>query len=185
MRMRDRWLCLTAAGLVLTFSGFAAAQTPETNFSTGPQYLITNGSPLFAQPISTPSLSFSSQINQTTEPAEETASDVQTQHIAAAEEKNLLPLDYYPIYYGIPKETESIEDGSTMSFHFTETRSASPAMPLEIFNTGVGLAVTAEELNSAGVGAGVAQVAAAWKSKKTAPVRTYTNQDIDRLKQGS
>lgn len=37
----------------------AAAFGQDTNFATGPQYLITTGSPMFARPISTPTLSFS------------------------------------------------------------------------------------------------------------------------------
>jgi hypothetical protein len=49
MRLR---LCF----LVVVLAGLSFAQ--ETNFSIGPQYLITNGSPLLLQPIATPSLSF-------------------------------------------------------------------------------------------------------------------------------
>lgn len=49
MRLR---LCF----LVVALAGMSFAQ--ETNFSAGPQYLITNGSPLLFQPIATPSLSF-------------------------------------------------------------------------------------------------------------------------------
>jgi hypothetical protein len=49
MRLR---LCF----LVVVLVGLSFAQ--ETNFSIGPQYLITNGSPLLLQPIATPSLSF-------------------------------------------------------------------------------------------------------------------------------
>jgi hypothetical protein len=49
MRLR---LCF----LVVVLVGLSVAQ--ETNFSIGPQYLITNGSPLLLQPIATPSLSF-------------------------------------------------------------------------------------------------------------------------------
>jgi len=39
----------------LTFVGYALAQ--DTNFPAGPQYLITNGSPITLRPIATPSLS--------------------------------------------------------------------------------------------------------------------------------
>ena len=47
--------------LVVVLAGFSFAQ--DTNFSAGPQYLITNGSPLLLQPISTPSLSFGSGLS--------------------------------------------------------------------------------------------------------------------------
>jgi hypothetical protein len=42
--------------LFVALAGISFAQ--ETNFSVGPQYLITNGSPLLLQPIATPSLTF-------------------------------------------------------------------------------------------------------------------------------
>lgn len=47
--------------LLLALAGTCFAQ--DTSLSTGPQYLITNGSPQFAQPIATPSLTFSSAIH--------------------------------------------------------------------------------------------------------------------------
>jgi hypothetical protein len=47
--------------LVVVLAGMSFAQ--DTNFSAGPQYLITNGSPLLLQPIATPSLSFGSGLS--------------------------------------------------------------------------------------------------------------------------
>jgi hypothetical protein len=47
--------------LVVVLAGMSFAQ--DTNFSAGPQYLITNGSPLLLQSIATPSLSFSSGLS--------------------------------------------------------------------------------------------------------------------------
>lgn len=47
--------------LLLALAGTCFAQ--DTSFSTGPQYLITSGSPQFAKPIATPSLTFSSAIH--------------------------------------------------------------------------------------------------------------------------
>src|SRR5215469_8265430 len=46
--------------LFLSLAGFSFAQ--DTNFAQGPQYLIVNGSPIFAHPIATPTVSFSSAI---------------------------------------------------------------------------------------------------------------------------
>ncbi len=72
MRLRN------ALMVCLTFSGFALAQ--ETNFPVGPQYLITNGSPISLRPIATPSLSlgeakpFEAAIRSTETLAEETPS---------------------------------------------------------------------------------------------------------------
>ena len=44
----------------LSVTGSALAQ--DSNFAQGPQYLVVNGSPIFAHPIATPTLSFSSAI---------------------------------------------------------------------------------------------------------------------------
>jgi hypothetical protein len=54
MRLRLGFLLLALAGTCLA---------QDTNFSTGPQYLITNGSPQLNQSIATPSLTFSSAIH--------------------------------------------------------------------------------------------------------------------------
>ena len=52
---------LRFAFLLVVLTGISFAQ--DTNFSVGPQYLVTNGSPLLLQPISTPSLSFGSGLS--------------------------------------------------------------------------------------------------------------------------
>lgn len=49
--------------LLLALTGVALAQ--DTNFSSGPQYLITNTSPQLLQPISTPTLSLSQATHAT------------------------------------------------------------------------------------------------------------------------
>lgn len=53
---------------LLILTGLSFAQS--TNFSTGPQYLITTSSPLFLRPISTPSLSLGETQAATTALAE-------------------------------------------------------------------------------------------------------------------
>ena len=44
---------------LILLSGIGTALAQDTNFATGPQYLMNYGSPMFAHPISTPSLSLS------------------------------------------------------------------------------------------------------------------------------
>lgn len=56
---------------LLLLSAISFAQ--DTNFSTGPQYLVTSSSPMFLRPISTPSLSLS-QLLPMTNAISETAS---------------------------------------------------------------------------------------------------------------
>ena len=61
--------------VIVAFAGLAPAQ--ETNFAVGPQYLITNGSPITLRPIATPSLSlgearpFEATVGATETPVEE------------------------------------------------------------------------------------------------------------------
>ena len=67
-----------ALALLPLLAGICFAQ--ETNFPVGPQYLITNGTPLTIRPIATPSLSlgeahpFVADLNATEPLAEQTAS---------------------------------------------------------------------------------------------------------------
>jgi len=67
-----------ALALLPVLAGICFAQ--ETNFPVGPQYLITNGTPLTIRPIATPSLSlgevhpFVADVNATGQLAEQTAS---------------------------------------------------------------------------------------------------------------
>ena len=52
-------VCMRLASLAfLSIALAATAAAQETNFSVGPQYLMISGSPSFARPIATPSLSF-------------------------------------------------------------------------------------------------------------------------------
>ncbi|MGA8865698.1 MAG: hypothetical protein WB510_01950, partial [Candidatus Sulfotelmatobacter sp.] len=55
MRVASRLLLLW-----LLAAGVAAGQ--DTNFATGPQYLMNYGSPIFLHPISTPSIAWQSPL---------------------------------------------------------------------------------------------------------------------------
>ena len=86
--------------LVLSSQGIAFSQ--DTNFATGPQYLMNYGSPLLAHSISTPSLSLAGP------PIEVGASDATGVLTAGAGDQNVLPpspdalpkIDLFPIFYG-------------------------------------------------------------------------------------
>jgi len=79
---------------VLVDRAFAlgAAFGQDTNFASGPQYLMTHGSPLFAQPLSTPSLSLAGP------PLEVGADNATARLIAGAENQtvSLPPADALP-----------------------------------------------------------------------------------------
>ena len=58
MRLRSLFLLL----LILTGMSVAQDANQETNFSAGPQYLITSNSPMFLRSIATPTLSLSTPV---------------------------------------------------------------------------------------------------------------------------
>lgn len=76
-------VCSCCVLLLLSALGIALGQ--DTNFSAGPQYLLNYGSPQFARPISTPSMSF------TERPLEVGASNATGVLIAGAENQTVLP----------------------------------------------------------------------------------------------
>src|SRR5580658_1625867 len=98
--MRISFHCVLASTLlVLSSEGIAFSQ--DTNFATGPQYLMNYGSPLLARSISTPSLSL------TGPPIEVGASNATAVLGAGAGAQNVLPpspdalpkIDLFPIFY--------------------------------------------------------------------------------------
>jgi hypothetical protein len=191
----------------ILISALGVAWTQDTNFASGPQYLInqTSGyassySPIsgsrqygsinygladygltfFLRPISTPSLSFSDP------PLEVGASNATGVLIAGAENQVVLPpqavalprIDLFPILYGQPP-VQKIE------INFSETSSASAPIPASIAEDGVVQLTTPQALRQRGYGVTVAEAAAYSKARATHATRVYTNADIDRLHSGS
>jgi hypothetical protein len=170
-------LCLCGSMLVLALQGAAFAQ--DTNFPTGPQYLMNHGSPMFARPISTPSMSLS-------EPPLEIGADTATAVlIAGAENQTVLPpspdalpkVDLFPIYYGVAPV-------NVIEIRFPEA-SSSRELPASILDTGVWQVTTAQALRERGYGVTLAEAAAYDKVHYRRATRVYTNADIDRLRGGS
>jgi len=152
--------------LLFALAGICVAQ--DTNFPTGPQYLMNFGSPLFLQPIATPSLSFSPQPT-TAAPAEAGAN--QTTYTTNPQLRNQEGL--FPIYYGVPNT-------SVVEITLTEP---SPVLPASILNVGVEI-TNAQSLRERGFGVTVAEAAAFWKAHRTRDSHVYTNADIARLHGG-
>lgn len=166
--------------LVLSTLGIALGQ--DTNFPTGPQYLMNsdsmkNGSP-FLRPISTPSMSL------TDPPLEVGASNATGVLIAGAENQTVLPpgpgelpkADLFPIFYG---ETTA----STIEISFLAEPSAN--LPEGFLDTGVWQITTAQALRERGYGISLVEGAAYGKAHTRHANRVYTNADIDRLHNGS
>jgi hypothetical protein len=161
---------------VLALLGAAFAQ--DTNFSTGPQYLMNYGSPMLARPISTPSMSLS-------EPPLEIGADTATAPlIAGAQNQTVLPpspdalpkVDWFSIYYGAAPV-------NVIEIRFPGA-SSRRELPSSILDTGVWQVTTAQALRERGYGVTLAEAAAYDKAHYRRATRVYTNADIDRLRGG-
>ncbi len=157
-------LCLLCA-----LAGIAAAQ--DTNFSVGPQYLMTNGSPLFARPITTPSLSLSAPLPGIPS-LPEIGPPVSDQPFTANPE---LPgqADLFPIYYGTPLP-------SVIEISAEPPR----ALPASMVDVGVEATTDAQSLRELGYGVTLSETASFWKTHMSHATRVYTNRDIARLHGG-
>jgi len=166
-------LCCTL--LVISAVGMALGQ--DTNFATGPQYLMSfgptnQGSPLFAQSISTPSLSL------TGPPLEVGASNATENLVAGADNHTASPQfepppDLFPIYYG----------GAPASVIEISFPSEPPSnqLPPSILDTGVWQTTTAQALRERGYGVTLGEAAAHSKAHMGHATHIYTDADIARL----
>jgi hypothetical protein len=167
--------------LVIFALGMAFGQ--DTNFATGPQYLATSGSSLFARPIATPTLSL------TAPPLEVGAGDATGVLTPGAEDQTVLPpqavsepvIDLLPTYYG--ERPVSVVDinspGESNQPSFAAT------LPSNFLDTGVELVTTTRALRDRGYGVPLAEAAAHMKARSHSATHVYTNADIDRLQGGS
>jgi hypothetical protein len=164
-------ICFWFTLIVLSASGAAFGQ--DTNFATGPQYLMNYGSPLFLQPISTPSLSLAGP------PLQLGARNATASLIAGADNQTTpappsdsLPyVDFFSIYYG---------DAPVIEISFREA-SSRRELPPSILDTGVWQLTTAEALRERGYGVTLPEAAAYGRAHTRHAPRVYTNADIDRL----
>lgn len=149
--------------LFFAFAGVCLAQ--DTNFPVGPQYLMNFGSPLFLQPIATPSLSFGSL--PAGPPPVEAGANEQPYTTSPLLQSQV---DLFPIYYGWP------------DISVVEITSAEPAasLPASILNVGVEI-TDAQSLRERGYGVTLGEAAAFSKVHKKRAAHVYTNADVARL----
>jgi hypothetical protein len=154
--------------LLIALGAIAAAQ--ETNFSVGPQYLMISGSPSFARPIATPSLSFDTGLSPIPN-LPQIGPAVENQPFAVNPEASQGP-NLFPIYYGYPMTS------------VVELTSAEPPrnLPGSIIDIGVTGITDAQSLRERGFGVPLGDNAAFWKTHKPRASRVYTNADIQRLR---
>ena len=153
--------------LSVVLVGISAAQ--DTNFSVGPQYLMNFGSPMFATPIATPSLSLEAPLPGIPK-LPEIGPAVQDQSYVANPELRR-QADLFPVYYGY------------QPISVVEITSAEPPreLPASITDVGVIGMTDAQSLRQRGYGAPVGDTAAFWKLHKPHALRVYTNADVQRL----
>jgi hypothetical protein len=151
--------------LLLALAGISAAQ--EMNFPVGPRYLLTSGSPLLAQPIATPSLSFDAPFPGIPNlpqvgPAVENVPFTATPEVQGP--------NLFPIYYGYPMTS------------VVEISSAEPPreLPPSITDAGVTGMTDPQSLRMRGYGVPLGENATFWKTHKPHAPRVYTNADVQR-----
>jgi hypothetical protein len=163
----------------LLLAGIAAAQ--ESNFSTGPQYLLPPGSPLFARSIATPTLPSNS-------PALEVGISSAPANTGALAYAAAAAADLPSIYYGDPTITLA-ENAAAQAGAFDagviepgteadEQQLAGSLLPQDYLDLGVGQATTVQDLRSHGFGLTLVETAAYWKAHPLHATRAFTNADI-------
>jgi hypothetical protein len=176
--------------LLLVLTGISAAQ--DTNFSVGPQYLITSDSPMFLHSIATPTLSLSAPTPSVSAAATEAPAESSSASASASAAPPFQP-DLTRIYWRGPAVNESIDNsaGESVSQNVSQNPSeieitSAPlpiALPASILDTGVTGMTDAQSLRQRGYGVSVGETAAFWKTHKPHASRHYTNADVQRLRQ--
>jgi hypothetical protein len=171
---------------LLILVAIGAAQ--DTNFPVGPQYLATSNSPLFLQPIATPTLSLSAPLPSLSAPATEALPQ------PPSPTAGLPQPDLTRILWGEPKGAEpkvgvpevgELATGENVAENVIEISSAEPPRPLpaSIIDTGVTGMTSAQSLRELGYGIPLGETAQFWKTHKPHAPRVYTNADVRRLHQ--
>jgi hypothetical protein len=189
--------------VLLSLSGISAAQ--DTNFSQGPQYLITGSTP-FLYPISTPIVSLEALLSST----RDTNFSQGPQYLATGDatfshpiSTPILSLDApLPSIPSLPEIGPPVTDQSYVSnpdlrheanlfpiyygypmIPVIELTGGEPSQPLPASITGVGYTVIADPqtLRELGYGITVGEAASYWKAHKPPVNHVYTNADIERL----
>ena len=158
--------------------GAGAAFSQDTNFTNGPQYLMTTGSSQYARSISTPSMSLSGP------PLQVGAADATGANVAGAQSRIVPPsqpdapphVDLFPIYYGITWAGE-------FKISLPPAESTTP-LPASIVEGGAQF-TTVQALRESGNGVSIVEMASYEKAHASHASHVYTNADIERLHAGS
>lgn len=179
------------------------ASAQDTNFSSGPQYLMNFGSRILLRPIATPTLSLSAPLaTAPTASPEEGSGEPHTP--AFGELQSQAQIDR--IYWGVSDisattlqsessaaDIVSAKNGSaekaaenrerSSEIELSSTRPTQP-LPSSIFDAGVTGIADAASLRERGYGMPLGDVATLLKANERHTVHVYTNADIARLHGG-
>ena len=158
--MRPILLCM-----LLPLIGICVAQ--DTNFPAGPQYLMSFGSPLFAQPIATPSLSLEAPLPGL--PSLPAVGPTISNQPYTSNPELAHQADLFPIYYGYPRI-------SAVELTSTELPRKLPANIVDVRVAGI---TDAQSLHERGYGVSLGEAASFWKTNKPHSTRVITNRDIE------
>jgi hypothetical protein len=161
---------------MLLMVGGAYAQ--ESNFASGPQYLMNSVSPLFARPIATPSLSFDTPSLFTRPGTGEYGGSASSEQEPLATVSELQgQADLFPLYYGVPRV-------SVINLSFRESRGGRPqsGLPAGFVEPGVVELTDVASLRLRGYGVTLPEAAAYWKGRHESLPHVYTNKDIEDLR---
>lgn len=187
--------------LLIVLVGISAAQ--ETNFSVGPQYLITTDNPILLRPIATPSLSLGEQTPAGTSELPAFAPDetiVYLQNVywgdhhaeevfaRRLETPNMTPEQTAGYMNFVASQTaaaqapptETAEVGVSPQVIELTAGPMPTNLPSSIFDTGVTGMADPQSLLQRGYGLSLGEVAAYWKTHKRQAAHVFTNQDLHR-----
>ena len=153
--------------LLFALTGITAAQ--EMSFPVGPSYLLTTGSPMFAQPVATPTLSLETPLPAIPDLPEVGPVIGNQPYIANPELQH--QADLFPVYYGYPML-------STVELSSAEPPRELPASIVDAVVAGI---TEVQWLREQGYGAPLGDTASFWKVHKHHAPRVYTNADVERL----
>ena len=169
---------LSFLSAVLFLSTITLAFGQDTNFSAGPQYLLT-GSPLFALPIATPTLAI------TGPPLQTGADNATADLIAGAGDHTVIPQppappNLYPIYYGEHWVREFEGNSAPPTSELPPTEFAGNFLNTEVEQVSIAQTLRARGNIVAFRGSGAYP-----RARVLRLARVYTNADVDRLRGGS
>ncbi|HZC22183.1 MAG TPA: hypothetical protein VE866_02505 [Candidatus Binatia bacterium] len=138
---------------------------PDTNFSQGPQYVIT-GNVTFLHPVSTPTLSLDAALPAV--PSLPEIGPVVTDQPYVSNPDLGHEANLFPIYYGYPMVS------------VVELTGEEPSQPLPA-SIGYTVVTDPQAVRELGYGIPVGEAASYWKAHKASVNHVYTNADIERL----